>query len=102
MQLLQAGNNIFVSFISVLLWLTNPIFKLLERREQQMDDGCQKPLLVQFYEELRKHMEKGLELVPTFLKMFDSLRYVNLFQQLKSCLVINFLNIEVKENQLII
>ena len=52
-----------------------------------MDDGSQKPPLVELYEELRKHMDKGSELVPTFLKMFDSLRYVTFFHQFKSCVI---------------
>ena len=48
--------------------------ELLERRDRQMEVGGTKPLLVQLYDELRGHMDKAANLIPTFLNMSDSLR----------------------------
>lgn len=53
--------------------------QLLERREQQMDIRSQKPLIVELYDEMRKYMDKGTELMPVFLKMLESLRYSIVF-----------------------
>lgn len=41
-----------------------------------MDNRTQKAVIVELYEELRRHMDKGSELMPMFLKMVDSLRYL--------------------------
>lgn len=52
------------------------IFQLLERRELQMDSRSQNTVIAELYTELRKYMEKGMELMPVFLKMLESFRYV--------------------------
>jgi len=48
--------------------------QLLERRESQMDSGTQKCVLVELYDEMRRHMNTANLLIPTFLKMVDSLK----------------------------
>lgn len=40
-----------------------------------MENRIQKPVIVELYEEMRKYMDKGAELMPLFLKMLDSLKY---------------------------
>ena len=40
-----------------------------------MDSRSQKTVIVELYDEMRKFMDKGTELMPVFLKMFESLRY---------------------------
>lgn len=46
--------------------------QLLERRELQMDSRSQNTVIAELYTELRKYMEKGMELMPVFLKMLES------------------------------
>jgi|688.fasta_scaffold1360743_1 hypothetical protein len=52
------------------------IFQLLERREQQMDSRSQNAVIAELYNEMRKYMEKGTDLMPVFLKMLESFRFV--------------------------
>lgn len=76
---MQAGVPLWVFFVYDRIPY-NPLLpfliltQLLERREQQMDSRTQKPLIVELYEEMRKYMDKAFELMPTFMKMVDSLR----------------------------
>lgn len=46
--------------------------QLLERREQQIDFHSQKTTIVELYNEMRLHMDKGTQLMPIFLKMVAS------------------------------
>lgn len=41
-----------------------------------MISRTQKPVIVELYEEMRKYMDNGTQLMPTYLKMVDSLRYL--------------------------
>lgn len=41
-----------------------------------MDSRSQNTVIAELYTELRKYMEKGMELMPVFLKMLESFRYV--------------------------
>ena len=52
------------------------IFQLLERREQQMDSRSQNAVIAELYNEMRKYMEKGTDLMSVFLKMLESFRFV--------------------------
>lgn len=40
-----------------------------------MDIKQHKTHIVELYDEMRKHMDKGAELMPVYLKMFDSIRF---------------------------
>lgn len=68
-KFIMYGSYIFLYFLYYI------IFQLLERREQQMISRTQKPVIVELYEEMRKYMDNGTQLMPTYLKMVDSLRY---------------------------
>jgi len=50
--------------------------QLLERREQQIDFNSQKTVIVELYNEMRLHMNKATQLMPIFLKMVASFRYL--------------------------
>lgn len=39
-----------------------------------MDNTDQKAPIVELYSEMRRFMDKGAELMPVYLKMFDSIR----------------------------
>jgi ribonucleotide reductase beta subunit family protein with ferritin-like domain len=41
-----------------------------------MDSRSQNAVIAELYNEMRKYMEKGAELMPVFLKMLESFRFV--------------------------
>lgn len=44
-----------------------------------MENSKSKSVLVELYDEMRMHMDKAAQLMPTYLKMVDSLRLLYVF-----------------------